>query len=289
VFVIVLLRPGIGEAEVPTQLSDVEVLVVMDRTRSMAALDHGDREARIRGAQADLAALSDELPGARFGLLAFGAETRLVMPFTTDAAAFDAAVETFYLEGPQDGIGSRADRPVPELREVLERAEDNDADRRRIVVYVGDGEDTATEGQDRSFADLDDLVDGGVVLGYGTTQGAVMPISDDYDSSEGFVRDPETYDNAISQADPDNLEQIADELGVPFEHRTSAGGMDRIAESFDASFVNEDGGRPAQHDLTWVFGLLLLGLVLLELRAGWRALWASQQALLPQDAKGAPR
>jgi Ca-activated chloride channel family protein len=291
VFLIIMLRPGIGEAEAPTRLADVEVLVVVDRTRSMAALDHGDREPRIEGVKEDLAELADALPGARFGMLAFGAEARLVLPFTTDANAFHAAVETLYLEGPQDGVGSRADRPVPELVEVLQRAEEKDRDRRRIVVYVGDGEDTTQEGQDHSFRALRDLADGGVVLGYGTTEGAVMPVSDDLDPDEGYVRDPETFDDAISRADPENLERIADELGVPFEQRTGAGGMEEVAESFEASII-EGGGddaRPAQHDLTWVFGLVLLGLVLLELRAGWRALLTSRHTLLPPDTKGVGR
>ncbi|WP_435770958.1 vWA domain-containing protein [Nocardioides sp. SYSU DS0651] len=289
-FVVVLLRPGVGEAEVPTQLSDLEVLVVVDRTRSMAALDHADRQARIQGVQADLTTLAEKLPGARFGMLLFGAETRLVLPFTTDAAAFAAAVETIQLEGPRDGTGSRADRPVPELREVLERAEESAPQRRRVVVYAGDGEDTTQAGQDRSFAQVADLVDEGVVLGYGTTRGAVMPVSDDYDASEGFVRDNDSYDNAVSRADLDNLRSIAEELGVPFEHRTGPGGMGAVAASFDASYADSrDGGRPAEHDLTWLFGLLLLGLVLLELRAGWRAVWTAPHTLAGRDPSGAGR
>ena len=101
-------------------------------------------------------------------------------------------------------------------------------------------------------------------------------------STDGLVQDPETGATAISRADLDNLEQIGDELGVAFHHRTGPGGMDRIAESFASSYVeSEEGGRPAQHDLTWLFGLVLLGLVLFELRAGWQAVWSSQHALEP--------
>ncbi|MFC5728722.1 MULTISPECIES: vWA domain-containing protein [Nocardioides] len=288
VFWVVLLRPGIGEAETALRLSDVEVLVVVDQTRSMAALDHQGREPRIDGVKKDLAELADALPGARFGMLAFGAEARLVLPFTTDTNAFHAAVETFYLEGPQDGVGSRADRPVLELMEILGRAEEQDPDRRRVVVFVGDGEDTR-EGEDHSFSPIGELVDGGVVLGYGTTDGAVMPVSDDLSTGEGYIRDPETGGDAVSRADPEKLETIADQLGVPFEHRTASGGMGPIAASFEASLAEDGGSRPAQHELTWLFGLVLFGLVLLELRAGWRALWTSQQTLLAPVAKGTRR
>ena len=54
-----------------------------------------------------------------------------------------------------------------------------------------------------------------------------------------------------------------------------------LAKSFKGSYVpgsaEEDG--VAAHDLTWVFGLVLMALVLLELREGWRAVWTSRKAL----------
>ncbi|MCR1784457.1 VWA domain-containing protein [Nocardioides carbamazepini] len=292
-FVVILLRPGFGRAEAPTQLADVDVVVVIDRTRSMAALDHpgsSGHEPRITGARADLTALAEALPGARFGMLAFGTDARVVLPLTSDSAAFDAAVETLYLEGPKDGVGSRADRPVPELEQMLERAAEQAPERRRILVYVGDGEDTTSEGDDETYADLDGLTAGGVVLGYGTAEGAPMPQDDELDGSLGYVQDPETGDTAVSRADLDNLAGIADELGVPFEHRTGPGGLEKVAESFRATYSDGAGGhqRPAKHDLTWLAAVLLLGLLLLELHAGWRAVWSSRHALTPTRAAGPP-
>lgn len=282
-FVLILLRPGFGQADVAAQVADVDVLVVLDRTRSMAALDHAGREPRIRGVQEDLADLAEELPGARFALLTFGAESRLTLPFTTDVAAFGAAVETLDLERPREGSGSSAARPVPEVVEVLERAAEQQPTRRRVVVFVGDGEDTASDGEGRSYEEIADLVVGGVVLGYGTTDGAVMPASDDLDDGAGYVEDPETGNDAISRADPENLDRIADQLDVRFLERTAPGDIEEVVDSFGASYVDGErgDGRPAAHDVTWLLGLVLLGLVLLELRAGWSAVWRSQDALLP--------
>ncbi|HVK29075.1 MAG TPA: VWA domain-containing protein [Nocardioides sp.] len=290
-FVIVLLRPGFGTADVPTRLSDIDVLVVVDRTRSMAALDYAGRKPRIEGVRADLTALAEELPGARFAMVGFGAESRLTLPFTTDASAFQSAVETLDLERPREGDGSSATRPVAEVVEVLERAAERRPDRRRVVVYVGDGEDTTSAGADRSFDEVADLVVGGAVLGYGTTDGAEMPAADDLDLDLGYVEDPESGEPAISRADLDNLRDIADELDVDFQHRTGTGDMDRVVDSFEGSYVDGErgDGPPAEHDLTWLFGLLLLGLVLVELRSGWRAVWRSQDALLARTGKGAGR
>ncbi len=278
--VLILSQPGFGTRAVPAQVSDLEVLVVVDRTRSMAALDYQGGP-RIYGAQRDLADLSEALPGARFALLTFGAEVELELPFTSDATTFRTALDTLRLEGPFDGSGSRADRPLEAMREILERADEQHPDRRRLVVFVGDGENT-TGGDQESFDELEDLVDGGVVLGYGTEEGARMPEADDLSDDDGYIYDQHTREDAISRIDGDNLRQIAGDLDIDYAHRTEAGGMAAIADAFEASYALDEGpGAPAKHDLTWVFGLLLLALVLLELRSWWRALWTSHTALQP--------
>lgn len=279
--VLILLQPGLGTRAAPSQLSDIEVLVVVDRTRSMAALDYQDGP-RIYGAQRDLTELADALPGARFALLTYGAEVELELPFTSDATTFGTGIETLRLEGPFDGNGSQADRPLEAMREILERADEQHPDRRRIVVYVGDGENTAESGEQASFDEIEDLVDGGIVLGYGTEEGAKMPEADDLSTEDGYIYDQDTREDAISRIDEDNLRAIADELGIDYAHRTEPGGMGRIADEFEATYAVDEGeDAPAEHDLTWLFGLVLLGLVLIELRSWWRALWTSHTTLTP--------
>jgi Ca-activated chloride channel homolog len=278
--VLVLLQPGFGTRAAPTQLSDIEVLVVVDRTRSMAALDYQDGP-RVYGAQQDLAELADALPGARFALLTYGSHVELELPFTSDSTTFGTAIETLRLEGPFDGSGSLADRPLEAMREILERAEEQHPDRRRMVVYVSDGENTA-DGEQASFSELEDLVDGGIVLGYGTEEGAKMPEADNLSTEDGYLYDQDKGEDAISRIDEDNLEAIAAELGIDYAHRTEPGGMRALADDFEASYTLDEGAdAPAEHDLTWLFGLILLGLVLLELRSWWRALWTSHTALAP--------
>ena len=281
VFALVLLQPGFGERAVPTSVTDIEVLVVVDRTRSMAALDHQGGP-RIHGVQQDLVALTEALPGARFGLMTFGNEVALELPFTSDSTTFTTAVETLRLEGVYDGGGSHMDRPLEDMEQVLERADEQHPDRRRIVVFVADGENTAA-GEQASFAPLEDLVDGGVVLGYGTEEGARMPEADDLSEDGGYVYDESTGQDAVSRLDEENLRTIADELDIGYVHRTGPGGMEEVAADFEAgSTVDEEQAGTVQHDLTWLVGLVLLGLVLLELRSGWRALWTSHTALSPR-------
>lgn len=284
-FVLVLLQPGFGERAAPTQVADLQVLVVVDRTRSMAALDHQGGP-RVHGVQRDLTDLAAALPGARLALLTHGREATLELPFTSDTATFTTAVETMRIEGIFDGAGSMVDRPLDAMAEVLERAREQHPDRRRMVVFVSDGENTADGADQASFEQLADLVDGGVVLGYGTADGARMPEADDLSEDEGYVYDFETNDDAISRIDEENLQRVADEMGIDYVHRTGPGGMAAIADGFEASYSLDGEGRTAQNDLTWVFGLVLLGLVLLELRTRWRALWTSHRVLAPRDGSG---
>jgi Ca-activated chloride channel family protein len=286
--VVILVQPGFGTRAVSTQSSDIEVLVVVDRTRSMAALDYQDGP-RVYGVQKDLTDLADALPGARLALLTFGSEVTLELPFTSDTTTFRTGVETMRLEGPFDGSGSLVDRPLDSMRDILERAEEEHPERRRMVVFVSDGENT-TDAEQRSFGELEDLVDGGVVLGYGTDDGAKMPEADDLSTDDGYVYDQGRAEDAISRIDENNLHDIADELGLDYQHRTEPGGMDAIADDFEASYAfDERDDAPAKHDLTWLFGLILLALVLLELRSWWQALWTSQTTLLPSRSLRQPQ
>jgi len=277
--VLVLLHPGYGHAKVPTQVADLQVLVVVDRTRSMAAEDYDGHHPRLDGVRKDLTAMAAALPGARFALLTFGFNARLELPFTNDADAFDSEVDTMVLEQPTAGVGSSMDTPKQEMAQVLDAAQRQYPDRRSIVVFVSDGENTSTT-PPQSMSDLAQYVDGGVVLGYGTTQGGPMPNAEDLSNAQGFVQDLKTGATAISRAHPDTLKAVADQLGIGYQQRTAPGGIAGIAKSFKASYVQAVGkAGGVANDLTWVFGLVLLALVLLELRDGWRALWTSRRAL----------
>lgn len=287
--VVILLVPlrG-GNVPVATQGSDIDVLFVVDTTRSMAALDYGDGEPRWNGVEQDLPALAEELPGARFGLLTYGADANLVLPFTTDTAALVSAVETTFVESVFFAAGSRIDRPIYEVTTTLERAEEVDPDRRRFVVFVSDGEDT-DDGQPAPYDEVGDLIAGGAVLGYGTEEGARMPEADDMSTDEGYVYDYQELKDAISHADPDNLTDLADELDVDYVHRTAPGGMDEIAADFRSTLSDDGTAGSGKRDLVWIAGLVLALLLLWELYVAARAWTIASEALRAVPGQDAPR
>lgn len=265
VMAVILVRPGWGEARATLKESDLDVLVVVDRTRSMDALDGPDGKPRLDLAVHDVQVLARQLPGARFGAITFGGRVvRLQLPFTTDTSALDAWAQTIEPEGPFDGAGSRIDSPIETMRSTLSDDRDQYPDRRRIVVFVSDGENTAPGAQD-SFAPLKEYLDGGVVLGYGTTAGGRMRI-DDERPGEGFMTDPEGGD-AISHADPDNLADVAQQLGVDVRMRAQQDddGLADVARSFKSVPATSGGSSHHQREITWLFGILLVPLLIWEL------------------------
>lgn len=276
---LIALRPGLGSAE-ETQAapgSELQVLLVVDETVSMSALDHAGVRSRLEGVREDLAEITGALPNSHFAVLTFGRTAQLQLPFTSDPAAVGAAVDAMAREPLLEGTGSTMDRPLPLMRAVLARAQEQHPDRRRIVVFAADGENTAVGVRQKSFAPLEDLVDGGAVFGYGTRKGGLMPTGGEPPWT--FVRDLSTGQDAVSRIDEANLERIADQLGVEYAHRTSSGGLEGWARGLAGGDDDPQGDGEAKHELYWLLALLLVALVTVELRGGLVGLREARRAV----------
>lgn len=263
---LVLLHPGVGAGPSRSGSSNLEVLVVLDTTTSMAAEDWAGGPTRLDGVRQNLARLAQDLGGSRFALITFGRVARLEMPFSSDTTAFLAAVSSVHREDPFDGTGSGMDRPLDTMREVLTRARDQHPERRRVVVFLSDGEVTEQSGPQQSYAELAPLVDGGAVVGYGTTAGGRMQVFEGARGAGSYVFDQSTGAEARSKIDEPNLRRIAGELGIGYVHSTDARSLDTVASGIDIDHAAGDRDVPATHDLTWVLALVLAVLALVELR-----------------------
>jgi Ca-activated chloride channel family protein len=280
--VAIALRPRLGEESAPpTRTADLEVIVVLDRTTSMSARDWGSEQARLDGVRSDVAELVAALPTGRFTVLSFGRRVHTELPSTQDETVIHDVVDLLRREEVFAGDGSRLDRPLATVSALLAQLEERSPRRPRLVVLMGDGENTDPRAQ-ASFAPLAPLLDAGLVLGYGTAGGARMPL-DEERSLAGWVPAPGGGD-ALSRIDEANLREIADELGVPYLHRTAPGGLDKVAAEWadrfqepDPAYVGADVSVGAE--LYWVLALLLLALVLVDLRRFWRRLLAAGRAL----------
>lgn len=265
-----LCRPGIGA--VPTEVADesVDVLFVVDTSASAAAEDWADGEPRLEGVRGDIESLAGQHPGARYSLVSFGSTVVQRMPYTTDTTALDHAVSTLQPEEVRFASGSSVGAAADLVEEILDSAATEYPDRVRVVYYLGDGEHTA-EDKPESFDGSADLIQGGAVLGYGTEDGARMLEYDRYGPTGDYITDRQGQD-AISKLEAATLEEIAEQLDVPFVLRTA--GEEAIAADVDPGRGQMlDGGSTqlTAFPLYWVLALVVLALLLIEVWALGRA------------------
>lgn len=263
------LGPSVPRTSTDSAAAAVDVFFVVDRTGSMAAEDYDGQAKRLDGAKADILSVVDEIPGARYSIISFDSQATRQLPLTTDTRAVRSWTETTDRELTYRSRGSLVDRPLDELGRALQGSVEQRPANVRLVFFLSDGENTA-KGQRASYADLAPLVDGGAVFGYGTEEGGQMrslDFSGDGDIEEGdYIVDYSTGSPGVSKLDPAELQAVADELGVPYLHRTAPGPTTEVTAGIDPDVIATDGRRAvtSYQPLLWPFAVVLTLLLGLE-------------------------
>ena len=293
---VVGLRPVIP-AEVdqrPTVSGGLEVYIAVDTTSSMAAEDWdggADATTRLDGVKADIAEMAGSLTGAGFSLITFDGEAVQRVPLTSDGSALLSASDVLTQEITAYSTGSSIDEPVELLARVLGAAAEENPDQQRVLFYLGDGEQTV-DAEPGSFADLAPFISGGGVLGYGTMEGARMrqfggfsnPFADSEQEIPDYIQDygsGTAATPAISRIDEQNLRAVAEQLDVPYLHRSAGSGIDSLLDGLDVGDVTvSEGSQRAAVEFFWIpaallglialFELSRLGGALIELRGALR-------------------
>lgn len=259
---LVAVRPTVGAAAGRAAASDVDVLFVVDRSNSVAAEDYGaDKRPRLEGMRADGIELVEAFAGAQYGLITFDSEARVELPFTTDGAAMTTALDTVVQQNANYGAGSGIHLGLTPALELLTRRAEEHPERRQYLVYLGDGEETS-ETEPEPFDDLSGVVDDGVVLGYGTAEGGRMRTEP---NSDHYVYDHTKHQEAISTIDEAALNDIADRIGIDYEHRTAPGGLADRADDLGGGFIASGDDVVSGREVYWLPALGLATLALVEL------------------------
>lgn len=253
--------------------SNLAIYFVVDGTGSMAARDYADGAMRIDGVKEDLPAIADAFPGARYSVIEVTSTSALQLPLTTDVRAVFSWADVFDREVTDYSSGSDVNRPVQPVVEILEEAERDRPEDKLVLFYLGDGESTNTQSTDAAatpdFSAWKPYVDDGAVLGYGTEEGgtmAVKPLGGTVDE-EDLIIDPQTNEPAISKMNPENLSEIASQLGVDYVHRTGPGAIADIVAGIDSELRDsaDTDGESVYSPIVWPMALLLTLLLLWEL------------------------
>ena len=267
----VAIGPSIyGPADRTTFNSSNDVFIVLDTTGSVSAEDYDGEKTRLEGMRADVAQIIEHFAGARFSLITFDAVPLIRLPLTRDTNAVVSAMEVVQPEMTLYSHGSSISVAKDLLAQTLEDAEDAEPEHRRIVFYLGDGEQTAAE-EPESFADAGEFTNAGIVLGYGTEEGGAMlsnaGLYTDEDEEPEYIMDRSDYPYTVakSKIDEGNLKDIAEQLGISYAHRTTADpipGIDAIEDLADESLTEEDARSIIP--LYWIFALAAFVLLLWE-------------------------
>ena len=289
VIVLALAGPAIRGSEA-ISVSNVEIYMVVDRTGSMAAEDYQGKgpdgvdqsaSTRLDGVRADMRAIREAFPDSRFSIIALDNTAARELPLTHDTNAVDAWIGSFKQEVSGHATGSSLEVALPMLGLTLAQARQSDPKDIRLVYIFSDGEAT-DEGRGAQVADnagiswqsLDGLVDGGAVLGYGSTEGGKMrsydgsPSTGEHTQSD-YSTDGQGGQPGVSKIDADELQKVAKDLGLPYFHRTGGSGDDPTSKftNLDIEAVTSDGRAKtnARVYLTWPLGLIAFGLLLWEI------------------------
>lgn len=257
-----LLRPGIPGGTSQTLATDTDIVIVVDTTASIIAEDWDGDQPRLNGVRGDVQSIVATYPGARFSLISFDAAAQLRLPLTTDATALMSSLDVMLPEITDQSRGSSISIANRMLTDTLRAAAKSSPDRSRMVFYLGDGEQTSAN-EPESFRGSAKYVDGGVVLGYGTTEGGPMKKTTGRAGAGDYIE--YQGERAMSVIDEDNLKKISEQLGVEYQHR-SADAEIALPEAPSSTTDYAASGEVGNViELYWILALVLIVLVAVEL------------------------
>ncbi len=261
--IVALARPQWGFRWEDVKRRGLDLLVVLDTSRSMAASDI--KPHRLQRAKWGVRDLLGKLQGDRVGLIAFAGASYAACPLTIDYAAFSAMLEDVYV-----GFVPRGGTAIAQALQTAIRSFETGGVADRAIVLVTDGEDH--EGD--PLALLPELKAKNIrvfAVGIGTPEGELLP--GETANNAGFFKDRQGH-VVKSALREDVLRRLALETEGAYVRATPADfGLERIYDQGIARLKRAElEGRISkifEERFGWFIGaalLLLLVEALIDLR-----------------------
>ena len=233
-----IMVPGSVE-HVQKQEMNAYVLFVVDDTISMLANDYDDGRPRLAGVREDCSYIMDKLPGARFAVISFNNSASLLSPFTDNTEYVNSTIESMYPLDTLYARGTSMNISKSMMMHVLQELNEK-RDMKASVFFISDGENTDNSRLD-SFAEAAEYIDGGAVLGYGSEAGGNMYVRS-FDGELELVEDTSDYPfkPAVSRIDEDNLEKLAQDMGIKYINRNKGQKIDDVLDNIKKNAVTNN-------------------------------------------------
>jgi Ca-activated chloride channel family protein len=259
---VLALGPSIPGGTSSPGIANLDVIFAVDTTPSMGAQDYAGTQPRLTGVKNDLLALADKLQGAHMEIITFDSNASIVLPFTTDVSAYSTAVQGLTPEVSNYSQGSFINKPIDLITQQLGDSKSAHPDRKRLLFYLGDGEQTSSAAV-QSFAAIASNLNGGAVLGYGTTSGAKMLNYTSADASGtplSYITTVDPASNklvpALSKIDPAALQKIATQLQEAYLYRNQGGPISDVFQASNAQLTIDHSQHIVHYlNLYWVLAI----------------------------------
>ena len=249
-----------------SQTLDTYVLFVVDDTISMLARDYDGDTERLTAVKKDCSDIIDELDGAKFAVISFNNNANLVSPFTNNSQYAKDVIGSLYPIEEMYAEGTSMNVSIDMMTDTLKRAREK-ADGNVVVFFISDGEITNEE-KLKSFKSAAKYVDGGAVLGYGTSEGGNMYVKSYYTDREELLEDTSSYPRkpAVSVIDEKNLKSIASDIGVKYINMNDSTNIDSTISKIKKESVSEskDGKLTGYADIYYIFAAMLVVVMMWE-------------------------
>jgi len=266
-FGVALAQPQCGTTTEPTKRRGIDVVVVLDASKSMLARDV--QPSRLERARLELNTLLDELKGDRVGLVAFAGDAFIQSPLTSDYSAVKLFLRAVDPEQMPQG-GSNIGEALTLALQVLENADRGSKE--RVVVLLSDGEDLTGQVKE-AVAALKDAHVQVLTVGVGSEQGEPIPVYNRRGEFVDYKKDA-SGETVITRMDRAGLTAIAEATDGAFFYQPRGVAMAGVLERIDEMQKSELESRVTvrYNERFQVFALpgLVLLLMGMMLPPSWR-------------------
>jgi len=260
------IRPMYTNGKVEALTSNIDILFVIDTTVSMSAEDYNGTNPRLDAVKMDVKKIVNEFPGARYSIIVFANSVNVLFPFIRDSNVVTSSLSSLKAISTLYADGSNLSLPIEEMKNILISAEKKE-NQKQILIYMSDGEQNGKK-EIQSFESLKEYIESGVILGYGTQKGGQMKQTNPYSASETieYVDDKTTnypYKKALSKINEDNLKDIANQLGISYQHQSSL----NVSEfkKLESEQNDDDNDMTAYEDIYWIGAIVFIGAFLFDI------------------------
>jgi Ca-activated chloride channel homolog len=223
--IVALARPQLGNTTTEIEASGIDIMLAVDVSSSMEALDftlQGKPVNRLQVVKAVVADFIADRPNDRIGLLAFSGRPYLISPLTLDHHWLQKRLEALTIGMIEDGtaIGSAIGVGVSRLHE-------QQGSKARILILLTDGMNNAGKVPPPAAAEAARALDIKVyTIGAGTRGMAQTPVVDPYGRK--------VLATVKVDIDEQSLQQIAALTGARYYRATDTASLERIYQEINA-------------------------------------------------------